>query len=78
MQAMQKAMEKDAALVLNSLPEDGASIAWLADQTGMDATTTQAAVQHLVDLALVTDDGQTVRMTSFAMKARGVFDIVGR
>jgi hypothetical protein len=75
---MERAMEKEAALVLNSLPEDGASIDWLANHTGMDATTTQAAVQHLVSLALVTDDGQTVRMTSFAMKARGVFDIVGR
>ena len=77
-EATMASMDKEAALVLNSLPEDGASVSWLATTTEMNPATVQAAVQRLVDLALVTNDGQTIRMTSFAMKARGVFEIVGR
>lgn len=68
-------IDKDAAAVLNAIPDEGATVANIATQTGINAQVAAAAVQRLLNLKLVEANGAMIYITPFAQKARKVFNI---
>jgi hypothetical protein len=67
--------DAEAAAVLKNIPEAGTTVARLAGSIGLDEPRTLAAVERLLGLRLVEMNGNVVRVTPFAQKARSLFNI---
>lgn len=73
---MDASIDKEAAAVLNQIPEEGATVTHLAAATGFDPAHVEVAVGRLRNLKLIEQTEQTVRLTPFVQKARSLFKFV--
>jgi hypothetical protein len=68
-------IDAEAAIVLKSIPDEGATLSLLAQAAGFDPKRAEAAVERLLSLKLVEMSGDTIHITPFAQKARNLFNI---
>jgi hypothetical protein len=70
-----EAINKDMAAILNHIPAEGATAAQLANDLKLPQANVDIAVARLIGAGLLEASGTTLYITSFAHKARSLFNI---